>query len=217
MRGISSFEHLLVTASLLERNGVGYFSAEQLIVLAWASRPKAFEMKAYPQHPDTRRGYFYFCGKKGLVGRGYLGRVDGRYSLTEKGRRAAMRLVGEPIPTRREGGDPLVHLPEAHDILLRQLFVRRRRIPTKEWTFADACLWWRLLGNEYHIWDVQLVARQLAEIILLLAGRRCVLSDGQETTAEDVAALAELDTALRQKFSAHLKVLANRNGAKRGD
>ena len=27
----------------------------------------------------------------------------------------------------------------------------------------------------------------------------------------------ELDNALRQRFASHLKVLANRNGAKRGD
>jgi hypothetical protein len=208
---LSQIEAILLAASRLSNYDGSPFSAEQIVVAAWLECPRQFGLKGYSdEYPDAHKVVAVLCGAKGLVGRGYLSRNDGLYMLTAAGRRLAMKLSGEPTPPVK-GGEKPVYLPAAQDDFLKRRLSAAKH-PLKDWTFADAAIWWQLVDDNNNGERVALVSDQLAEISTILAGRRCVLSDGHEVGAEEVAELIELDAALRQRFASHLKLLANRNG-----
>jgi hypothetical protein len=207
---LSSADALLTTALRLTQQGQAVFSVETLIVEAWKDHPAKFGMKDH-SYPDSHRAMSYLCGAKGLVSREFLHRSPAGHSLTDRGRRQAVRLIGQDIPSPAK---PEVkakrRLPAAQDrLLMRLLAVAGRKRPAKEWTFTEACFWWGVTEDGT---KVESISAELGDALDVLAGERCVLSNGREVTADEAIELFDTNDALCERFKSHLKLLATRNG-----
>lgn len=234
----SSAELLLMTALRLTNDGFAPFSADNLIVEAWKANAVAFGMKEYIQYPDTHRAFSCLCGAKGLVGRAWLCRINGRYALTEKGRKYAAQLLGEPQEATRmapgrigavggptpdlNGGRRLANpgidgkpvrlspYPYQDALMLRLLQSPCRDRDVRLLNFADAANWWGISNENPEA--AEAVSDALRLIADLYIGQGVILSDRREITGHEIASLAQLDAALRARFASHLKLLSNRNG-----
>jgi hypothetical protein len=68
----------------------------EIVVRAWLLNNKLFGLKGFEKHyPDSNKVNYRIAGGTGLVGRGWLERVDSNvYRLTKLGRRLAQIIEG---------------------------------------------------------------------------------------------------------------------------
>src|SRR5689334_8924812 len=63
----------------------GWFSAEDLAVVAWRLWPQRFGLNGYVmEHPDFHAVYALLCGRKGLVGQGWLEKYGKHYLVAQR-------------------------------------------------------------------------------------------------------------------------------------
>lgn len=69
------------------------FTAADLTAAAWAMYPDQFALAGHPSHADSHAVMAVLCGKRGLVHRGVLKRLDGgKYQFIRKAQ-PAMKMV----------------------------------------------------------------------------------------------------------------------------
>lgn len=108
---------ILEAAEALTRLGRPVFSAEALVVAAWAIAPNRFSMTGFPQYPDSNKVLANLMGRTGLVSRQQLERTGAReyrlppshvaIALSEDKLDRVKRFVGAK-PFREPNDDELV-------------------------------------------------------------------------------------------------------------
>lgn len=209
-------DKLLVAALDLENAGRRPFSAEDLVVAAWAKFPDAFGLAGHSsQYPDSNRVFVEIMGSKPVRSRGLLARVGAkRYQLTEAGRRRAAALLGhESIGGVKAGLDREV-AGELQKLLRSRVVDKDKSGRADEVTFHDACSFWGISPRSSR---KDLEARLANFDAIVEEGRRAA-SEGVATfehnvpafTADAIDTLVRLHQQMLVRFEPELGVIRKR-------
>lgn len=185
------------------------FSAEELVVAAWRSKPSLFGLRGYEgSHPDSNKVLAALMGKRGLHSRGWLTRVAKRtYMLTTLGRAAlanpGVRVLQSSVLSQKQ----IVQLLHIERGAANSLFCAGRK---NELTFSVACDFWGATSTA----AVKQTSEFFLELLIQLASADATMPDGRVVTFKEVKALEHLHVWLQDKFERHLKLLRTQSSTK---
>ncbi len=220
--GFSVTEKLLLAALRLEQEGKHPFSAEDLVVSAWAMFPHAFGLAGYRDesgnlsYPDSNRVFAEIMGSKPIRKRGFLEKVGSKmYRLTEAGREHAHLLSGRKTTT----GAKKASLGRPTEQELKRLFASKALEKSRngrigDLTFYDACAFWGISPRSSAI---ELEGRT-ANFNKVVESAKEITRDGGVSFehggsifgTDELDALVKTHQELLTKFEAELRLIRDR-------
>lgn len=225
MKQLSSLnvvEKLVIASYELVQGGKSPFSAEDLVVSAWASFPDTFGLRGYRdkngilKYPDSNRVFAEIMGSKPIRQRGYLAKVGTKkYQLTESGLEFAKFLLSRKFERKIEKAGLPREIEAKLKILLDSRAMKKNTSDQEPGiTFFDACNFWNISLRST---SIELKGK-LNNFESIMSHVDNIIKDksvtfkhrGQTFTSKDLVMLRNLNQFLQKKFKKELDIIRER-------